>query len=133
MAKRKVSNYTDKHLTEKNVVFSDGDALPANSYQLKDRYAVFFSNYKLNLSSYVAENDRIVVVNTVFGNHTLLVPKDLNFKIQASTVFGSVKVPGRKSSSFGEDEYYSPAFTPDQPLLTIKANVIFGNLKVRFI
>ena len=133
MAKSQLSTGTDKHLTEKNVVFSDGDAMPTNSYQLKDRYAAFFSKHILDLRQFRLEHDRSVIVNAVFGRQTLLIPSGLNCRIQASTVFGKVLLAGRRNSSFGEEEYFSPDFDPGKPNLTIKVNVIFGKSRIRFL
>ena len=67
--------------------------------------------------------------NTVFASTTIRVPRDVPVKVEASSAFGVINTPDGSSSFFGERTYVSGE-TGDTGVIHIRANAVFGSLKI---
>ncbi len=72
----------------------------------------------------------ILEINAVFGIATVHVPRDVPFKVTASSAFGSVVTPDGTSTFFGERAYASKGYSEASSFVRIKASAVFGKVQI---
>lgn len=94
------------------------------------KYDVVFGSQVIDLThADLPDNGDVhVECNVVFGSMKVLVPKDMNTKIKSNAVFGSVKSPGGKETSFGSNTYEEG--TANTPWLHMEVNAVFGSAEI---
>jgi hypothetical protein len=118
-------------------VASKGDVSwrPANIDQLESTYYIDIGNAVLDLSAvnFTAQHESIEV-GVGAGNLTVLLPSDVDLRLQAEVNVGNADVLGSKWNGVGQPIHY---FTDDGAdgigggQLTIRATVDVGNLEVQ--
>jgi hypothetical protein len=109
------------------ILFSQGQ-LQYN--EVPDDYTLLFSSGTMDITNIVVTKTHSIEVNSIFSESVISVGKNLNFKIKADAAFASFSGPGGNSVSFGSQNYQPSWFDPGKPHLNIKANVVFGNMRV---
>lgn len=96
----------------------------------QDEYSVVFGKSYLDLSNIEIKENRKIEVSSVFGDCTVKINKTSNVEILANTAFGNFSTPENDRNAFGKFNYQAKNFNSSMPHLTVKANVVFGNMKI---
>lgn len=113
-----------------NVLFGKGLSAANPSLQ-KQRFSTVFGEQDVSLEQ-MAEGDRQVLVDTVFGQTYVGIPRDLPVRIQAQAYFGEVKMPDGQETNFGEGRFESLNGL-SAPAVTLHLHVVFGSIKVQWL
>lgn len=113
-----------------NVLFGKGRST-ANPALQKQRFSTVFGEQEVSLEQ-MAEGDRQVLVDTVFGQTYVGIPRDLPIRIQAQAYFGEVKMPDGREVNFGESRFESLQGL-SEPAVTLHLHVVFGGIKVQWL
>lgn len=102
---------------------------------LKEKYKeynVIFGSSVIDLRNIdLSDGSKEIEINTIFGNTTLIIDKETPVKIKSDVVFASSKLPRENTSAFGTGHYESDNFNKDANHIYIKADIVFGELKVK--
>ncbi|MCX6231570.1 MAG: LiaF-related protein [Bacteroidetes bacterium] len=93
------------------------------------QYSTVFGESKLDLSDILVNEDKTIDISCVFGSFLIKVSDKLNYKIVSNTVFGKTEMIERSTDGFGSQVYVPLHFNAALPCLTIKTNVVFGEIK----
>ena len=94
-------------------------------------YNVVFGRGVIDLSKVdLSQGSRKAKVSTVFGTGIIKIAPDQPVKIESDAVFASARFPDGNVISFGKYVYTTPSYREDTSSLTIKADVVFGELKI---
>lgn len=99
----------------------------------QNKYNVLFGNGNLDFSRMELIESKLVEITCVFGEFKVAVNRDTNLQIFSSAAFGSFIAPSEQSSAFGSLDFRSPNFDPTKPALTIKAEVVFGSIRIYYV
>lgn len=99
----------------------------------QNKYNVLFGNGNLDFSRLELVESKLVEISCVFGEFRVAVNRDTNLQIFSSAAFGSFISPSQQSSAFGSLDFRSPNFDPTKPALTIRAEVVFGSVKIYYL
>lgn len=109
------------------LLFSNGKM---NFSENQKDYTILFSSGTLDIRNVQLSRTQNMEVNGIFSESIIRVGRDVNFMINADAAFASFTGPAGSSVSFGS-QYYQPSwFDSEKPYLKIKANVVFGNMRV---
>ncbi|MEI6747646.1 MAG: LiaF domain-containing protein [Bacteroidales bacterium] len=127
---RMIVGHTSGHNSSNSAVFSDQKMgfVPG-----QNKYNVLFGNSNLDLSRIDLTENKLIEVSCVFGEFRIAVARDTNLQIFSSAAFGNFTSPMQQSNAFGSLDFRSPNFDTTKPALTIRAEVVFGNVKVFYI
>jgi predicted membrane protein len=104
-----------------------------DSTDTANEYSTVFGDATLDLQDLdLSKGPADIEMNVVFGQTNILLKKGTPYKLESTTVFGSIQVPEKKTSSIGEWSHQSDNYSTEKNHLTIHANVVFGQLKVDF-
>lgn len=92
-----------------------------------DSYNTVFGQSTIDLSSYTPKKPVTVTINTIFGRTTLLTNPRVPTTIISNAAFSQASFPNGDTVTFGERTYTT---NQEQPLITIRAHVVFGALSV---
>lgn len=98
--------------------------------EIQKDYTILFGSGSMDITNIAVTNTRSVEVNGIFSESVLRIARDVNFRIKADAAFASFSGPGGNSVSFGSQTYQPSWFDPGKPYLIIKANVVFGSMRV---
>ena len=112
---------------EARVIFDDR---PFDANFIRPSYNVVFGSSMADLSSLPAGENKIVGIKCVFGEFKVKINPKANVQIISKAAFGSLEFPDLSSYSFGDHLWRSSVFDPSQPTLTIRAEVVFGAIKI---
>lgn len=99
----------------------------------QNKYNVLFGNGNLDLSRLELTESKLVEISCVFGEFRVAVSPETNLQIFSSAAFGSFVAPSQQSSAFGSLDYRSQNFDPTKPVLTLRAEVVFGSVRVFYL
>ncbi|NOQ27075.1 MAG: hypothetical protein GQ564_17070 [Bacteroidales bacterium] len=95
-------------------------------------YNVIFGSSVIDLRDIdLTEGSKEIIINTVFGSTTLIIDKETPIKLKSDVVFASSKLPRKNISAFGTGRYESDNFSKDTNHVYIKADIVFGEFKLR--
>ncbi|MDP4291687.1 MAG: LiaF-related protein [Bacteroidota bacterium] len=112
---------------EAKVVFEDR---PFDAQFVRPSYSVVFGSSLADFSNLPAGENKVVEVKCVFGEFRVKINPKANVQILSKAAFGSIEFPDTSTYSFGDHMWRSSYFDPSQPTLTIRAEVVFGSIKV---
>ncbi|MFZ4401272.1 MAG: LiaF domain-containing protein [Bacteroidales bacterium] len=92
-------------------------------------YSNIFGESKLDLSNIELKEDKTIEINCIFGDFKVKISNNLNYKIVSNTLFGKTTMLDRSTDGFGSQVYTPSNFSSVLPCLTIKSNVIFGQIE----
>jgi hypothetical protein len=111
-------------------VFSESTVLRYSAERSQD-YNVIFSRGDVDLTQVAVSGAGVrAEVNVVFGSGTLRINPKTPARVNMSSAFGTVEVPGGRSVAFGETVYTTPAYAAGAPCLEVHATAVFGRLTI---
>ncbi|MBA4302826.1 MAG: hypothetical protein C0424_01220 [Sphingobacteriaceae bacterium] len=113
-----------------NVLFGKGRSV-ANPALSKQRFSTVFGEQEVSLE-HMAEGGRQVLVDTVFGQTHVAIPRDLPVVVQTQAYFGEIITPDGKETNFGEGRFESLQGL-SEPAVTLHLHVVFGSIKVQWL
>lgn len=116
--------YKQKNLT----IFSE------NTFIYNDEekeYITIFGSSKLDIDKVNINKNKKLEIISIFGNSEVSINKDINYKINSTTLFGSTHLPQNQTEGFGELDVKSNAFRDNEPHLELKVVSLFGNVDVK--
>jgi hypothetical protein len=127
---RMIASHTTGNDGSNSAVFSEGEMgfVPGQK-----KYNVLFGNGNLDLSRLELTESKLIEISCVFGEFRVAVNRDTNLQIFSSAAFGSFISPSQQSNAFGSMDFRSLHFDPTRPVLTIRAEVVFGSVKVYYV
>lgn len=99
------------------------------------KYATVFGKSILDLSKMeFSEKDMKIKIDTVFGETTVLLGREYKVQIKGDAVFARSAFPDGMQANFGSHKYSDEASASSAASnsLTIKSDVVFGNLEFRY-
>ena len=69
-------------------------------------------------------------VDTVFGESVLLVDESIPMRIEIDAVFAGASVPSGNNMAMGSFVYTTRAYKAGEKFVDVKADVVFGSLRV---
>ena len=112
---------------EAHVIFDDR---PFDANFVRPRYSVVFGSSIADLSNLPTDENKVVEIKCVFGEFKVKINPKSNVQIISKAAFGSLEFPDMTQYSFGDHMWRSSSFDPSQPTLTIRAEVVFGSIKI---
>lgn len=99
--------------------------------RLNREYSTAFGTSNLDLSNLKSEElAQAIEISNAFGVTKVKTAAGQQIRARISIGFGSVRIRGQKTGSFGEVDYLSPGFVEGQPTLELKINCAFGEVQV---
>ena len=98
----------------------------------QDEYNIVFSNGVVDLTTlpWDGNGEKVELeVNVVFGNGVIRIDPDVPTVVKVSGAFSKAEMPDGSFVSFGDSVYSIPGADSNKTLY-IKANVVFGSLKI---
>jgi hypothetical protein len=94
---------------------------------------VVFANRELDLTGLKLE-DKVLheELDVVFGSAVVKVSPAVPLRIEVSSAFAEARLPNGNDVGFGDEVYKSKNLDPNQPYLLLKADVVFGQLEIRY-
>ncbi|MCK4339399.1 MAG: hypothetical protein KAW87_05370 [Candidatus Cloacimonetes bacterium] len=110
------------------IIFSDS-TVKAKNYD--NHYNVIFGKGVIDLSNLSPIDRNIKVdVNTIFGEGIIKINPEIPTIIQVNSVFAGARMPEGNVAALGSSEYRTKSFIENKYYLKIKANVVFGELRI---
>jgi len=94
--------------------------------------STIFGDCSVNLSQSVfAEGEHVLRIHSVFGDSSIILPKDAAVSISASSTFGSLTVHDQHKSGFSNDIQNTPPSYESSPRrLKLAITKIFGDVRI---
>ncbi len=111
-----------------NIVFREGTIRVS---EVQNEYNIVFASGTVDLSKVKIEDEvKKIKVNTIFAEGKVILNPGVPTLIKASSAFGELELPDRSSVIFSSQKYRIGDISTDQGYLEIRANAIFGKLKI---
>lgn len=111
------------------IVFNEG----IFHYDEKQKeYFTIFGNTKLDLTNAKYTTNKKLEIINIFGNTEITLNKNSNFRIKATTVFGSSNLPNNKKEGFGDTTIESSNFDKSKPYLDLELITVFGSVNASY-
>lgn len=121
----------DARATDHQAVFANSMfSYPPAQDRTFSHYSTIFGNSTLDLSNIPHPELINLHFYVIFGNSQIVIKKGTPLRIEAETIFGRTLALQRNIESFGKLSYADPSIRTDVPALTLKASVVFGQLKI---
>ncbi|MCK5242363.1 hypothetical protein KAR34_07915 [bacterium] len=114
--------------TKKDVVFEETafSGIPAER-----EYNAIFGKADIDLTNLtLTEPVTHLKVTAIFGSAEIKLGRELPVKINSDAVFGGVQLPDRSGGGFGSLSWNSGNFNENEKYLDLKAEAIFGSIRV---
>jgi len=98
----------------------------------QSKYECLFGKATLDLSGVRLERDENIKISCAFGEYIVLLNPETPVVISSSSAFGSFTGPGNRNFSFGNDTFDNRGQDAGQPKLSIRAEVAFGSMVVKY-
>ena len=126
-----------KEITDRKAVFgssnfkySQGDG--SSGSNAKNKYDVVFGSGDLDLSDVdLSSGDVDIKLDAVFGELVVKVKKDTPLRVNSNSVFAEISLPKKNVNAFGKFTYESDSARDSSHHLNIKANAVFGSIKIQ--
>jgi hypothetical protein len=115
------------HFDDDSLVFDEGEV----KADKEDTNNVIFAKGRIDLSDIEFDKDLSKEINVIFSAGEIILPKDKQVKIKATSAFGTVRLPDGNSVSFGDIAYQTSEISTDKPVLYLTLNCVFGEAIVR--
>ena len=119
-----IIGYNQKNLT----IFSENTFLYSDD---EKEYVTIFGSSKLDISNININKNKKLEIISIFGNSEVKINENINYKVKATTLFGSTHLPQNKTEGFGEREEKSNTFNESMPYLELEVVSIFGNTDIK--
>lgn len=117
------------HAKHRERSYSKGNSMIYSSN--RQEYTMVFSSGTIDLSDLPADA-KDLEITVVFGSATVLLPSDLRFDINNTSVFGATILPQKNQYGIGEGRQ---TLNPDSPnrKIVIESNAVFGRLEYQIV
>ena len=110
------------------VVFSSSDLKSANK---NEEYNIIFGRGSINLSEVELDEEHLnYEVNVIFGKGDVIIDPDKPVVIKVSSVFSGAHLPDGNVAAIGNSSYISPGYVKGERYISIRADVVFGELNI---
>ena len=94
---------------------------------------VVFANRELDLTG-MKLKDTVIheELDVVFGSAQVKVNPAVPLRVEVSSAFAEARLPNGNDVGFGDEVYKSKTLDPSHPYLLLEANVVFGQLEIRY-
>jgi len=91
-----------------------------------------FGDIKIDLSAAKVKNKICrISLNGIFGDITVILPKEIPLKAKISAIAGDLLIKGtRRDGLLPNLEYMEPAYEGDVPKIFIQAGIVFGSVNI---
>lgn len=115
-----------------DIIFSEGYF--EESEDISPEYNVIFGkgNFDFRNTRFQEEKFKNIKVNTVFGGSEILLSKRIPVRIKVEAVFAGSELPNGNSTVLGSTYYESDNYDETEPHLYLEADVVFGNLVIKY-
>jgi predicted membrane protein len=97
----------------------------------KNDYNVIFGTSVVDLTGVTVASETIrQEVNVIFGSGTLKIKAGTPVRVDMSSAFGTVEAPNGSSVAFGDNVYVTPEYKDGEKHLRVRANTVFGKLRI---
>ncbi len=118
-----------KDWKNKDNAFSSSTVTPESVNKDEEFNAIFGSSVIDLRTAQFTNQETDIEVNAIFGEAKVYLPAQARVKIKSSSVFGSVKTPDGRETSFGDDKtILGNENAPTR--INLEANAVFGSVKV---
>ncbi len=93
----------------------------------RTEYSFVFSGGTLDLTG-IKPDAKDLEITVVFGTATVILPSDIKFDIEPTTVFGATYLPGNSYVGFGEDNLILNPENAAKPI-NIESSAVFGRVE----
>lgn len=94
-------------------------------------YNVLFGRSVVDLTGVTVAGETIdQEVNVIFGSGTLRIKAATPTRVDMSSAFGTVEAPNGNAVAFGDNVYLTQAYKEGEKHLRVRANTVFGKLKI---
>jgi hypothetical protein len=93
-------------------------------------HSVVFGKSVVDATGPLGEKNRDFNVNTVFGQTDLRISSAVPTICRVNAAFSGAQFPDGNTIAFGDYTYKSKSYSEGVPCRTIKANVVFGGLRI---
>jgi len=93
----------------------------------RTEYSFVFSGGTLDLTG-IKPDAKDLEISVVFGTATVILPSDIKFDIEPTTVFGATYLPGNSYVGFGEDNLVLNPENQAKPI-NIESTAVFGRVE----
>lgn len=119
--------YTRDNISGKAVF--DNQRIEATSEERE--YSAIFGRLDVDLTKIQVQEKTInIEVEAVFGGGSILIDEKIPMRIDGSAAFGGVTFPDGTTAAFGDRVYTTSNYQEAKPHLHLKANAVFGGLKI---
>lgn len=123
-------NFWHGHSDENTTIFSESRISGLDS-DYKD-YNIIFGSSIIDLRDVdLSQGSKEIEINTIFGGTVVKINEETPVVIKTDVVFANAKLPNGNTSTFGTGRFKSNSFAQDTSHIYIKADVIFGDFKVK--
>lgn len=123
------NHFFKEHKSKNDVVFGE-----SNFYSIKNGtdYNVVFGKGTFDFRNVELQTNgpTKIKIDAVFGGAQIFLKREMPVKIIIDAAFAGAQMPNGNSAAFGSTVYTSDNFDETKPYLEIKADVVFGGLKV---
>jgi hypothetical protein len=93
-------------------------------------YNIIFGTGVVDLSKVNIDSDVRKEIDTVFASSTIRVDPDIPARIVVNSAFAWAQMPDGNGIAFGQYTYVTKSYVPGEKHLEVKADVVFGELKI---
>jgi len=112
----------------RNVVFGEATI---NVSEARGKYNVVFSKGVTDLTGLPPKENASIEVNTVFGDNTIYVKKNMPVRIRGNSAFGQIELPDGNNITFGTNTYTSDKLDKNKPYMELDINTVFGASRIQ--
>ena len=110
------------------VVFSSSEIKSSNK---NEEYNIIFGKGSIDLSEIELDDEFLdFEVNVVFGKGDVMIDPAKPFIVKVSSVFSSAHLPDGNVAAIGNNSYISPGYVKGQKYISVRADVVFGELNI---
>ena len=122
-----------KKIDDSNAVFGESEfSFPPSKVKGEiPEYVVVFGQGQLDLREVdLTKASQRVKSDTVFGNTVIRLAKGLPVRISTNSVFSSIELPDKNTSSLGKFSYESDQAKSAKDVLHLEINAVFSSVEV---
>ena len=116
--KEKIKELNEDNLEEYYAIFSAQEIYPKGDEFKGASLNSIFGGIDLNLKEVQIQKDTLINVTTVFGGTDIIVPSNVNIKVQSTSIFGGVDNEMKR-------------YTENLPTIYVKAFCLFGGADIK--
>lgn len=120
-----------RYVSENSAVFND---YSFQSGLVEREYNIVFSKGVIDFTAldFSKYNGERIEVNSIFSSTEIYISKDYQYEINASSAFGSVRMPGGNNVSFGSMSKVENTENGELKKINMEVNAVFGAARISY-